>query len=183
MDKVEEIIEGVLRREGGYVNDPDDPGGETNYGITVAVARANGWQGPMKDLPIGMARRIYCSRYVLIPRFDDVYKMDSAVGEELIDTGVNMGPATAAAFLQRWLNGFNVGGKLGGDLFVDGRVGKITLDALRAYLAWRRDDGRVALLRGLNGVQGERYLAITEAKPTQRRFLFGWMLNRVEMGG
>ena len=48
---IAEVIDGVIRREGGYVNDPRDAGGETCWGITVAVARANGWTGPMKDLP------------------------------------------------------------------------------------------------------------------------------------
>ena len=46
------IIDGVIAREGGYVNDPRDAGGETNWGITKAVARANGWAGPMRQLSL-----------------------------------------------------------------------------------------------------------------------------------
>ena len=49
-------IDAILRAEGGYVNDPQDKGGETNYGIIVAVARANVYQGPMRDLPVTVAR-------------------------------------------------------------------------------------------------------------------------------
>ena len=55
-------IDAILRAEGGYVNDPQDKGGETNYGITVAVARANGYAGPMRDLPVAMARAIATGR-------------------------------------------------------------------------------------------------------------------------
>lgn len=181
MDKIDQIIEGVIQSEGGYVNDPDDAGGETMYGITEAVARANGWPGPMRDMPIGIARRIYRQRYVTIPWFDAVAGVDAAIGQELIDTGVNMGPAKAAEFLQRWLNGFNDTGRRYSVLFVDGRIGNVTIDALRAFIDWRGADGRRALLRGLNGLQATRYLEITEARPTQRKFLFGWVLNRVEM--
>ena len=52
------VIDAILRAEGGYVNDPQDKGGETNYGITVAVARANGYTGPMRDLTVAVARDI-----------------------------------------------------------------------------------------------------------------------------
>lgn len=182
MNKIESIIEDVLRVEGSYVNNPADRGGETNYGITVAVARANGWTGPMRDLPRELARQIYRKRYIVEPRFDHVARIDAEIGAELIDTGVNMGPSRAAEFLQRWLNGFNSAGRYQ-DLFVDGRVGPVTLDALQRFLDWRRLDGRLVLLRGLNGLQGARYLEITEARRDQRTFLFGWMLQRVGMEG
>ena len=184
MRSVDQIIDEVLAAEGGYVNDPADPGGKTNWGITVAVARANGWTGRMKDLPKSVAREIYLRRYVTDPRFDQVVAVNASIGAELIDTGVNMGPAVAATFLQRWLNGFNddgTGRRLYGDLFVDGRLGDLTIGALKAFLARRPVGGASALLKGLNGVQATRYLEITEAKATSRRFLFGWVTNRVQM--
>lgn len=180
MDRIAQIIETVIRTEGGYVNDPADRGGETNYGITVAAARRAGYTGPMRDLPIELARQIYRQRYIVEPRFDQVARIDAAIGEELIDTGVNMGPAVAAVLLQRWLNGLNSDGRYE-DLFVDGRIGPASLAALQTYLNWRRLDGRKVLLRGLNGAQAVRYLEITEARREQRRFLFGWMLQRVVM--
>lgn len=180
VDRIDAIIEDVIRTEGGYVNDPADRGGETKYGITVAAARRAGYTGPMRDLPIALARQIYRQRYVTEPAFDQVAQIDADVGAELIDTGVNMGPAIAAVFLQRWLNGLNSEGRYD-DLFVDGRVGPVTLGALRALLAWRGRDGRRVLLRGLNGVQGARYLEIVESRRDQRRFLYGWMLQRVVM--
>ena len=55
----ERIINEIIRVEGGYVNDPSDSGGETNFGITVAVARANGYVGCMLDLPRSVAFDIY----------------------------------------------------------------------------------------------------------------------------
>jgi len=178
---VKRVVDEVLRAEGGYVNDPADKGGETNFGITVAVARANGYKGAMRDMPEALARAIYTARYISEPKFDQVLAMHAGVGAELIDTGVNMGPHRAAEFLQRWLNGFNDTGGRYPALFVDGRLGDISLAALAAFLKWRGQDGAAVLLRGLNGVQAARYLEITEANKTQRRFLFGWIRERVTM--
>jgi lysozyme family protein len=181
--RIDTLITHVMQVEGGdtYTNDPDDAGKETRWGITVAAARACGYTGAMKDLPEAVARAIYRKRYVNEPRFAEVFAIEPNIGAELIDTGVNMGTAVAAMFLQRWLNGFNDTGSRYGDLHVDGRIGAVTLDALRAFLRWRGPQGITVLLRGLNGVQATRYLEITEAKPTQRKYLFGWVLNRVEV--
>lgn len=181
--RIDDVITGVMKTEGwdAYTNDPDDAGKETRWGITIASARAYGYTGPMKDLPEAVARAIYRKRYVDEPRFAEVFAIEPTLGAKLIDTGVNMGTAVAATFLQRWLNGFNDTGSRYGDVHVDGRIGAVTLDALRAFVRWRGPQGITALLRGLNGVQASRYLDITEAKPTQRKYLFGWVLNRVEM--
>lgn len=178
---IEAILAEVLRAEGGYVNNPNDRGGETNWGITVAVARANGYHGAMKDMPRSVAEAIYRKRYVTDPQFDKVAQINAAVGHEVIDTGVNMGPHRAAEFLQRWLNGFNLPGSGYQDLFVDGRIGPVSLDALRRFLSQRGREGESVLLRGLNSVQGARYLEITEANRSQRTFLYGWVRARVAM--
>lgn len=175
------VIDAVLRAEGGYVNDPADAGGETNFGITVAVARANGYAGAMRDMPESVARAIYTARYIAEPKFDQVLAIHAGVAAELIDTGINMGPHRAAEFLQRCLNGFNDTGTRYSPLFVDGRLGALSLGALTDYLKWRGQEGAMVLLRALNGVQTERYLAITEANTTQRRFLYGWIKERVAM--
>ena len=175
------IIDQILLNERGYVDHPNDRGGPTNFGITQAVARQNGYTGPMQQMPIELARKIYLDRYILVPQFNAVAAVHEGIGMEVIDTGVNMGPARAAEFLQRWLNGFNVEGSRYADLFVDGRVGRNTIDALKAFLAWRGAAGATALLRGLNGVQAARYLELTEANKSQRAFLFGWVTNRVGM--
>lgn len=184
MRSIDQIIDEVIVTEGGYVHDPADPGGETNWGITVAVARANGWSGRMVDLPKAFARQIYLRRYVSEPCFDQVAAVNAGIGAELIDTGVNMGPAIAATFLQRWLNGFNddgTGRRLYSDLFVDGRLGDLSVSALRSFLARRPTGGAITLLKALNSVQATRYLEITEAKTTSRKFLFGWVANRIQL--
>ena len=178
---IKRVVDEVLRAEGGYVNDPADKGGETNFGITIAVARANGYKGAMRDMPEAVARAIYTARYITEPKFDQVLAIHAGIGAELIDTGVNMGPHRAAEFLQRWLNGFNDTGARYPALFVDGRLGTQSLGALAAFLKWRGQDGATVLLRALNGLQAARYLEITEANKTQRRFLFGWSKERVAM--
>lgn len=177
--RVKAIIDEIIRVEGGYSNNKDDRGGETMYGITVAVARANGYAGPMKNMPRSVAERVYRQRYVETPRFDQVLERTEKVGVELIDTGVNMGPARAAEFLQRWLNGFNLLGSGYQDLFVDGRLGPLTFDALDRFLARRGAEGEGVLLTALNCTQGSRYLGITEGNKSQRTFLYGWMRARV----
>lgn len=173
------IIDEIISREGGYSNNPSDKGGETNYGITVAVARENGYLGAMRDMPRSVAETIYERRYIIRPGFNRIVALDASIGEELIDTGVNMGPHRAGEFLQRWLNGFNYCGKYQ-ELFVDGQIGSITADALRKFIEWRGNDGKAVLLRALNGLQSARYLEIAEHDKSQRTFLFGWILNRVK---
>lgn len=119
-------IEGLLQREGGYVNNPADRGGETNYGITKATARANGYAGQMRDLPRATAIQIYKRQYWAAARLDEVDAIAPRLAGKLFDIGVNAGPARAGRFLQRALNYF-VGG-----LAVDGKIGPATLAALHA---------------------------------------------------
>lgn len=174
------FIDAILAAERGYVDHPNDRGGPTMYGITQATARANGFNGNMRKLPLALAEKIYLKRYITEPRFDKVAKINAKIGGELIDTGVNMGPARAAEFFQRWLNGFNQQGSQYADLFVDGRIGDVTLGAFMSFLQWRGEDGVKALYRGLNCSQGSRYLDLAENDPSQESFLYGWILNRVD---
>jgi lysozyme family protein len=60
------------RREGGYSNNPNDSGGETMWGVTDRVARANGYAGPMKDMPREVAKNIYFASYVQKPGFASI---------------------------------------------------------------------------------------------------------------
>lgn len=87
---IEKYLDELIQREGGYVNNPADRGGATKYGITEAVARANGFKGNMRDLPLDVAKAIYRKQYWIEPRFDQVNTLSSAVAEELLDTGVNL---------------------------------------------------------------------------------------------
>jgi lysozyme family protein len=177
--RIERILSDVIRIEGGYVNDAADRGGETRWGITVSTARAYGYTGPMAALPEATARAIYRALYVEAPRFDAVVAIDLELGAKLVDTGVHMGPTVAATFLQRWLNAFNDTGTRYAELVVDGHIGTKTLDALRAFLRWRGPMGATALLKGIHSSQGARYLDITEGNRSQRRFTFGWVIQRV----
>lgn len=178
MTDVDRILEGLLAREGGYVDDPRDAGGETMFGITRETARANGWTGAMRALPRALALDIYRRRYVAAPRFDAVLALAPAVGAELIDTGVNMGPRVAAGFLQRLLNALNAGATLYADLAADGEIGAATLAALRAFLGRRGKEGEVVLVTGLNALQAERYIALAEARPANEAFVYGWLRTR-----
>lgn len=176
---VDKIINDILRAEGGYVNDPKDAGGETNYGITVAVARANGYKGSMKDMPIEFARSVYSKQYIEQPGFGALMSISTPIAEELIDTGVNMGVRVASIFLQRALNALNNNAALYADVVVDGVVGPATAAALRRYLQARGKEGEIVMLRTLNCLQGARYIELSESRPANERFTYGWILNRV----
>ena len=93
------LIDELIEREGGFVFHSADLGGPTRYGITQAVARANGYQGEMRHLPRAEAAAIYRLLYWDRPGFDEVAKRSPRLAGELFDTGVNMGPAVAATFL------------------------------------------------------------------------------------
>ncbi len=177
---IDQYLEELINREGGYVNNPADRGGATKYGITEAVAQANGFKGNMKDLPLDVAKAIYKKQYWTVPRFDQVNSVSSTVAEELLDTGVNCGIGFAKPLLQRALNLLNNQGKAGWlDLSVDGIYGPATLNALKTYLAKRGKEGEKVLVRVLNIMQGQRYIEICERNPSQEQFFYGWISNRV----
>ena len=177
--QIDRILDDLIDREGGHALDPRDAGGETTFGITIATARSNGWTGPMQYLSRAFAREIYFRQYVTAPRFDDVTALSDAIGAEVIDTGVNMGPQVASRFLQRALNALNSNGMLYADLVVDGSVGDATIEALYQYLRKRASDGERVMLAALNSLQGERYISLAEARAANEAFVFGWLRARV----
>ncbi|MDH5751669.1 MAG: hypothetical protein OEZ59_04560 [Deltaproteobacteria bacterium] len=172
MDYFEEALSGLLAVEGGYVDDPADRGGETRFGITAAVARAFGYAGPMRELPLRTAGNIYRRKYWDAVSLDAVAGWDQGNARRLFDIAVNMGPRTAGKFLQRSLNLLNRGQQLFPDLRVDGLVGAITIQALER-LDRRRD--APLLLKLLAAYQGRRYIEIIENDPLQERFTRGWL--------
>ena len=177
---VDELIDELIEREGGYVCHPADRGGPTRFGITEAVARTHGYAGAMAEFPRDEAAAIYRRLYWLRPRFDQVADRAPRVAAELFDTGANMGPAVAATFLQRALTALNRTGKDYPDLVPDGRVGPVTLAALDAFLEARgKRGGETVLLRALEALQGERYLRLAEKRPANEAFLYGWLANRL----
>lgn len=177
---IDQLVEALIEREGGYVNNAADRGGATCFGITEAVARAHGYGGAMRDFPRGEAEAIYRRLYWLRPQFDQVATRAPRLAAELFDTGVNMGPAVAATFLQRALTALNRSGKDYPDLIPDGRIGGTTLDALDAFLELRgASGGETVLLRAMEALQGERYLRLAERRPANEAFLYGWLANRI----
>ena len=111
------------QHEGGYSNDPRDPGGETMFGITVAVARANGYAGAMKDMPLATAEAIYQVKYWTPAGCDavpDILKFD------LFDMAVNQGVPAAVKALQHAVG-----------VTEDGALGPMTIQAAQAALPVR----------------------------------------------
>lgn len=160
--------------EGGYSDDPKDRGGETNHGITVAVARAFGYRGAMIEMTKAEALDIYRARYWVQPGYDRIEPIHPEVAGWLLDTGINMGPAAAGTMLQRWLNALNNGGALYSDLTVDGACGAMTRRALTLFIGHRGPEGSALLPRLLRAAQAARYLEIVERDPSQERFAYGW---------
>lgn len=109
----------VLKHEGGYVDHPKDPGGETNFGITVRVARENGYLGDMRTIPMNMVESIYKRQYWDKVKADE---MPESVRYPLFDYAVNSGPGAAARALQRVLS-----------VTDDGVIGPMTLEAANKY--------------------------------------------------
>ena len=176
---IDGLIDAVIDREGGYTNHPADRGGATRHGITEAVARANGYVGDMRHFGRPAAAAIYRRIYWVRPGYDRVAERAPRLAAELFDTGVNMGPAVATGFLQRALNALNRGASDYPDVLLDGRVGTQTLTALDGFLARRGASAQTVLVRAVEALQGERYLALAERRPANEAFLYGWLANRV----
>jgi lysozyme family protein len=148
-------IEKTLAHEGGYVNDPSDPGGETNFGISKRA---------YPDLPISALTRdlaitIYHRDYWKTPGFDQIE--NPALATKLFDLGVNMGTIRAVKLLQQATNHFNP------VLAVDGILGPATAIAVNDF------PHPMALLMALKIEAGNHYI-----KLGMPRFLAGW-LNRL----
>ncbi len=174
MRNISDMIEHTIGLEGGYVNDPRDTGGETNWGITARVARANGYAGSMRTLPRETAVGIYRREYADKPGFSAVAEVSPAIGGELFDTGVNMGPHWPSLWLQQSLNAFNNGGRLYADIGEDGDIGPGTLRALKALIEHRGEEGERVILAALNAFQGVRYIELTRRRGANEAFAFGW---------
>lgn len=173
-----DYINDLIAREGGYVFDPKDSGGETIYGITVATARAYGYSGPMRDLPKSTAMTIYLKRYWVEPNFHKVNDVYPALAEVLLDFGVLAGQSTAAKHLQRALNVLNRNQEDYQDIAADGRIGTITINAIRAFLAKRGKEGGGVIFGMVCAQQSVYLMELAERRPKDERFEYGWQLNR-----
>lgn len=166
------------RREGTALsNHVSDRGGKTKHGITERVARANGYAGQMYALTAPEAERIAKSQYWDVLNCDRIAQHSEPIAAEMFDTLFHGGEP--GQWLQEALNLFNRRGADYPDMKVDGRIGPLTLDCLRAYLARRGNEGERVMVTVLNVFQGTRLAAIIQGNPTQEDFAFGWFLNRV----
>lgn len=178
---VTQIINGVLDREKGYVDNPKDRGGPTNWGITERVARNAAYTGEMKDLPRSLAFEILVHQYYMQPRFNDVANLSVKVAEVLTDAGVLCGQSTVSKWFQRLLNVLNRETKLYPDIDVDGKLGTASLNALRVFLHHRGKEGEKVLAQGLNCLLGNHFITISETRPANEEFTYGWLLNRISV--
>lgn len=155
----------TLRNEGGWANFASDPGGATNYGITLETARKYGIADAeaLRNITPEQVAAIYRAGYW---RFDGVD--DQRVATKLFDMAVNMGPQAAVRICQSCLN------DAGAALEVDGRFGLVTLECLNAV--------RPALILSLLCTKSaDYYRAIVAKRPESVKFLRGWLKRAAEV--
>lgn len=127
----DKAFEKLLGHEGAFVDHPDDPGGATMWGITERVARANGYRGSMRSLPVEEAKRIARAQYWDAVRADD---LPPPLRYPVFDAAYNSGPAQAAKWLQRAVGAVD-----------DGKIGPKTIMAALAadpYVTASRINGK-----------------------------------------
>lgn len=139
----DEALKRLLLHEGGYTNHPSDPGGATNFGITIADYRRYVKPGATVDdvraMTLGEAKAIYRARYWNTLRCDE---LPAGLDYALFDYGVNSGVNRAAKVLQRVL-GRSVSGFVG-DADVSATRNHFTSDLIN-----RICDERLAFLKSL----------------------------------
>jgi len=169
------VLAAVVSVEGGYVNHPKDPGGETNHGITAKVARQAGYTGSMQDLSKQTALDIYRKKYVEQPHFLPFIDIQPLVGYKLVDAGINVGPARVAQWLQHSLNALSRGGKDWPLIAVDGAAGQKTLEAYKALEAKRGKAKACELvIKSIEAYQAQHYINLK-----MHDFTVGWLDKRV----
>lgn len=159
----DDIIKDVIQREGGFVNDPDDAGGATKYGITIKTL--SDWMcepatvDDVKNLTEQVAEAIYQELYIDKPKINLI--QNDGLRACIFDTGVNLGTGTAIKLLQQ-----AVGTK------PDGILGAVTLGVLKAF------NPKELIDRYLNARQAY-YNNIVARNPSQEKFAAGWK-NRID---
>lgn len=165
MQSVEDIAKAIVAREGGYVNDPDDPGGATKYGVTLATMRRLGIDldsdgdvdaADVKRLTRDRAEAIFVDHYFRRPR---VAELPAALQAPVFDMYVNSG-ANAVRILQRLL------AELGADITADGVIGPQTIRAAQMAAA----DDPVLLADAYGIARRNYYYALADARPASRKY-------------
>lgn len=165
LQTVAEIADEILDREGGYVNDPDDPGGATNHGVTIHTMRRLGLDldgdgdvdaADVRRLSKAQARDIFIEHYFHDP---GISGLPAILHATVFDMQVNAG-SNAVKILQRLL------GKMGYRIVVDGRIGPETLSAAR--LAARAAPEHLADAYGIE--RRNYYYALADRRAASRKY-------------
>jgi len=165
MQTVFEIAQDIVRREGGYVNDPDDPGGPTNFGVTLHTMRRLGLDltgdgqintADVKALSKAQAVEIFIDHYFRAPRID---ALPQPLQATVFDMHVNAG-ANAIKLLQRLLN------DMGQDVAVDGKIGPHTIRA--TYAAYTEAPDYMADAYGI--ARRSYYYDLADRRPASRKY-------------
>lgn len=172
------LINRLIDREGGYVNDPNDSGGETNFGITKEFARFMGYKGDMKLMPRQVAFDIYLTSKWSKIGGDEMLTISESLCEKVFDFAVHAGPLRSAKTLQRLLNVMNRSSKLYPDLKIDGRIGPRSIDAIKKYMKHRSEG---ILIDGFCCLQGAFYIGLAERRKKDEEFIYGWLKNRIKL--
>lgn len=165
MQTVKEIAQAIVHREGGYVNDPDDPGGATNFGVTIHTMRRLGLDLDHDgDVDVQDVRRLTRTRAVEI--FIKHYFEAPLIGQlpqdlhaTVFDMYVNAG-GNAIKILQRLLR------DMGFEVSVDGALGPQSLTAVRA--AHAQANGYLVDAYGI--ARRNYYLRIADRRPASRKY-------------
>lgn len=179
----EGIIKNYTAVEAGYVNNPNDLGGETNHGITKAVADKHkdvlmkkfGWDGNMRNLTTSMAFYIYDVDYWSKVFGDKLLALSPILADKMFDIAINMGVSTASRFLQQFLNAMNNQQRLYLDLKVDGILGNVSMSTLSTFASIRGQEGVMRLVHYLIAAQTSRYVDISLSREANETFTYGWL--------
>jgi len=162
-----DAVELTLENEGGYVNHPSDPGGATNFGISLRFLKTinpEATEDTIKDLTLLEAGKIYIEHFWVANRYCKIESQE--VANKVFDMCVNMGQLRANKCLQSAVRAAS-----GAELELDGIIGRNTLREVN-------EASSCALLAALKVEGAWRYVALVNADISRKVFLRGW-LNRV----
>lgn len=156
----DQAVEFVLAHEGGYVNDPADPGGETKYGISKRSYPDLDIKNLTRQQAIEIYRRDFWDKY----RYGEIKSV--RVATKVFDMCVNMGPFRAHKLLQQALHACRQR-----HVVIDGIIGTQTITAINNVKP------KSALLAALRAEAASHYRQLVANNVTLRRFEKAW-LNR-----
>jgi lysozyme family protein len=177
------IIQDIVGIEGGSSDNPNDPGGNTKYGITQATANSYAaqlkaqfsWDGTMANLTVAMATWIYVQGYWNKLSLDQVVSSAPIIAHKLFDIGVNLSLLEAGQYLQNALNVFSKAQSWYSHLKVDGNVGPTTISTLNTYLQKRGNTtGQWHLALLIASQQSVHYMTDAQNSQSQETFEDGW---------